>query len=325
VEYTKPVSHTWWTIDDDPNNDELKFSYMATPNYAGITPFPYNYHFVQSGGPFQMDPGDTLHVVWALGIGLGLNGMLNDSEWAKRIFDAGYLTMTAPTAPTLSIERGDGFLKLLWDDIAENSQDPLTGEYDFEGYRLYKSSKHDEDGNHIWIELANFDEENDIGSNAGIKHEYIDSDIMAGYSYSYAITAYDRGIPEEGVISFESSKDAENCFISLIASGPGRNTVDDVYAYPNPFIGAAEWESANSFQEFNERKLAFANLPLGRITIKIFTLAGDLVDTIEHDGDEYICFWDLCNKKDRPIVSGIYIYVVESQFGTKIGKFIVLQ
>jgi hypothetical protein len=325
VEYTEPVSHTWWTLDNSPNNDELKFSYMATPNYAGETPFPYDYQFIQSSGPFQMEPDDTLHVVWALGIGLGLDGMLKDSEWAKRIYDAGYITMSAPPAPNLTIERGAGFLKLMWDNNAENSQDPFTGEYDFEGYRLYKSSERDEDGNHIWIKLVDFDEENDIGSNTGLKHEYIDSDIIAGYSYSYAVTAYDRGIPGIGINSLESDKDAENCSIFLIASGPGRNTVDDVYAYPNPFIGAAEWESANSFHEFNERKLAFANLPLGKITIKIFTLAGDLVDTIKHDGAEFICFWDLCNKKDRPIVSGIYIYAVESQFGNKIGKFIVLQ
>jgi hypothetical protein len=49
VSYTDPVSHAWWTIDDDPSSDDLKFAYMSTPIYAGIPAAPYDYRYLQKG------------------------------------------------------------------------------------------------------------------------------------------------------------------------------------------------------------------------------------------------------------------------------------
>ena len=37
-------------------------------------------------------------------------------------------------------------IKLIWDKVAQNSIDPLTGYVDFEGYRIYKST----DGGKTW-------------------------------------------------------------------------------------------------------------------------------------------------------------------------------
>jgi len=325
VSYTNPVSHSWWTISDDPKSEKSKYAYMSTPNYAGIPASPYDYRFLQTAGPFEMEPGDTVNIVWATGVGLGLEGIIGDSDWAKLIFDAGYLAATAPEPPNLTTEKGDGYIKLMWDHLAEESIDPLTGEKDFEGYRLYKSRQLDNLGNKIWIKLADFDKINELGANSGLQYEYIDNDVLKGYSYTFAVTSYDKGAPEVDLPKLESSRREDKSSTKLIISAPVKNTVDEVYVYPNPYIGSVKWDHVFTLDEPFTRKLVFANLPDGKITISIFTLDGDLVDTIEQDNGESIATWDMITRNNRELVSGIYLYTVESEVGKFIGRFVVIQ
>ena len=51
-----------------------------------------------------------------------------------------------PLSPVLSTRTEHQKVILSWDSSAENSEDYLTGYYDFEGYRLYKST----DGGETW-------------------------------------------------------------------------------------------------------------------------------------------------------------------------------
>ena len=58
------------------------------------------------------------------------------------------------------------------------------------------------------------------------------------------------------------------------------------------------------------------------------TLAGDHVDTIEHRGwagDEGTEYWDLVSRNDQEIVSGLYIYRIETETEFVIGKFAVIK
>jgi hypothetical protein len=65
----------------------------------------------------------------------------------------------------------------------------------------------------------------------------------------------------------------------------------------------------------------FDNLP-GNVTIRIYTIAGELITKIEHesavnDGKEE---WDISG-----IVSGVYIYSVKSTSGKKVGKVCIIK
>ena len=103
---------------------------------------------------------------------------------------------------------------------------------------------------------------------------------------------------------------------------------------PNPYISAASWERRN-FQQSGrgERKIYFINLP-SRATIRIFTIAGKLVDTIEHDStvdDDFGGFegahsWDMRTREGLDIAFGVYVYHVKVDgVGQKIGKFAVIK
>jgi hypothetical protein len=115
--------------------------------------------------------------------------------------------------------------------------------------------------------------------------------------------------------------------------------------YPNPYRGQAAWDGYGS----RGRMIWFQNLP-SKAEIRIFTLAGDLVDIIQHDenyaggdiqnidegkspimsGGEHA--WDLVTQHDQAIASGLYLFSVEnknsesSSYGTlKEGKFLIIK
>ncbi len=108
----------------------------------------------------------------------------------------------------------------------------------------------------------------------------------------------------------------------------GNQELGDIYVVPNPYVATNELEPRNpvSRSERGERRLYFANVPR-ECTIRIYTLAGELVDTIEHSStlDDGKVFWDLRTKDNMNIAYGLYIYHVQSQEGTFIGKFAVIK
>jgi hypothetical protein len=72
------------------------------------------------------------------------------------------------------------------------------------------------------------------------------------------------------------------------------------------------------------------NLP-ARATIRIYTLDGDLVREIRHEpGGMFtetgsVAWWDLITKNTQAVVSGIYLYAVESELGTQAGKIVIIK
>ena len=63
--------------------------------------------------------------------------------------------------------------------------------------------------------------------------------------------------------------------------------------------------------------------------IRIYTINGTLVRVLEHDGagsDNTAFGWDLRNRNNQFVASGVYFYVVEGPNGdTHTGKFTVVQ
>ena len=72
------------------------------------------------------------------------------------------------------------------------------------------------------------------------------------------------------------------------------------------------------------------NLP-ERATIKIFTLDGDMVREIQHEPGGIFtetsstAWWDLISKNTQAVVSGVYLYSVESELGTQLGKIVIIK
>ena len=94
--------------------------------------------------------------------------------------------------------------------------------------------------------------------------------------------------------------------------------LDDINVFPNPYFGhnSAEGDYYSQFVTFN-------NLPED-CTIRIFSLSGQLVNTLEHQNGTPFQRWYLQNREEIPVASGVYIVHVSTEFGDKILKFAII-
>ena len=74
-----------------------------------------------------------------------------------------------------------------------------------------------------------------------------------------------------------------------------------ILAVPNPYLGRSSYEFSSL-----ARQMRFTNLP-AQCTIRIFSLSGDLVRTIEHNNGLSFDTWDLKTDQGVLVASGVYI------------------
>ena len=99
------------------------------------------------------------------------------------------------------------------------------------------------------------------------------------------------------------------------------------YVVPNPYVGSASFEPERfAISGRGERRIEFRGLPRHCI-IRIFTVTGDLVDTLRHDGSlEGFVAWNLRTKDNLDAAPGLYIYHVDGgSLGTRTGKFAIIK
>jgi len=101
-----------------------------------------------------------------------------------------------------------------------------------------------------------------------------------------------------------------------------------VSVYPNPYRAASMFDTrTNAGIDEIGRKLWFTGLP-ARCRIQVFTLAGDLIKTIEHDDPgSGQAAWDLISEPVRAIATGLYIYVVTDHATGEVqrGKLVIIK
>ncbi|MGQ9603526.1 MAG: hypothetical protein ACUVUU_04885 [bacterium] len=351
------VSFNWWDWyweRDNPLRDRDRYGFMsngeidATDNILPDRDDPIELIAV---GPFtELSAGDSIVFVCAFVGGMDRESLIANVEWAKKAFENDYILPSPPQPPLFKIEPGRGRIDIYWNNYPEDKEDPYYKVPDFEGYRIYITRVPGAlTGDYNLV--RELDVIDGIGYDTGFESVRIEGDsafcykttissVKDGFKYWVAITSFDRGMPEEGVESMESGVFATK---TLVIPGTQPGTAEPVIVFPNPYRGEAVWDGVRD----REKYIWFANLP-GKATIRIFTLAGDLVKTIEFDADTYdasdirglntsserslalpggICAWDLITDKDQAVASGLYIFAVEDKLtgANQTGKFLVIR
>jgi hypothetical protein len=104
-------------------------------------------------------------------------------------------------------------------------------------------------------------------------------------------------------------------------------TCEQVRVVPNPYRGGADWDLTPSERDPTGTKIAFRNLPEAASRLRIYTLSGDLVQTVDHDGSDGngTYYWNLITRNGQNVVSGVYLYSVEWDGGICRGRFVVIR
>ncbi len=175
-------------------------------------------------------------------------------------------------------------------------------------------------------------------------YEYTDPAVHNGFLYFYSVTATDHAIRinPNNTLTVIGAGLVGDPGSSFTHTNPGSNAQSaaererdgaNIFVYPNP----ATREALEEFQQFSPNsddptgvRVNFTNLPFAHNTVKIFTLDGDLVETIEHDGTGGYgeTSWNLVSRNGQEVVSEIYLFTVQSdddRFDDFIGKFVVIR
>lgn len=324
-------------------------TYERTPN------------FFSSVGPYDLAPGDSIEVVWitcggdwnrniTMKGGLEATKDLPDSSiadlkrnWkaALELYDGWKMSgnwnsaITAYPPPTVGnvpfVEnedelevsvyaeagKGQGY-EISWVPVADSYVDPVKGINDLAGYKVYESEIGIEGPWELVATISKSEAANLI-QNGRITYRY---ESEPGIPSRFVVTSYDTDGLESGMTAYS--------YYPLSAPPAPSNDLSQVLVVPNPFR-----QVSGLLDPGEEKRLSFVNIP-SKCTIRIYTVAGELVQTIEHDGfgqetwgsntgDNYMLTRFAMN-----VMPGVYFYHIEShveghESDTATGKFMIIK
>lgn len=190
------------------------------------------------------------------------------------------------------------------------------------------------------------------------RYQYVDREVQNGFIYFYSVTAFDS--TGSGNSRLELSGRRSGVEAEGVTPQSGTMSGKHVWVVPNPYRGYANiqdrpsaWDLTPNATDPTGTHIDFMGLPAGPWTIRIYTVSGDLVTTIRstdavnesvrppvtgpdgktrpgynrqqdsaNDGEAR---WNLISRNGQDVVSGIYIFTVQSSQGTQRGRFVIIR
>ena len=311
----------------------------------GGNKFERNPEMIVSVGPLSIAAGASETVVFAEVLGEmdrakiiagGLENVLalatesRDSLFAnvaaaRELYANGYDAVDPPPTPTnkentLILTPIVGGMDIAWPPIPDTYIDPDLGSNDLAGYRIYRSTYFTTGPWELVddITLGELTVEGDYAV-------YEDIGQPFGVGLYYGVTSYDNDGNESGLVN------ANRYPVYPIRSPNTDFPKERVHVVPNPFRQHSGLTGSSE-----DLRMEFIGVP-SACTIRVYTIAGDLVKTIEHDDGSGSESWGSIltadyqtNKWYLYISPGFYVYHVESNVeGSKgksfVGKFAIIR
>jgi len=372
--------------------DDSLYTFMSSGKINNFDEFdPLNTDInpssIFSVGPFSfLAPGDTVQAVFAFLAGNDLADLKRNAAWVQKAYDDKYALPSPPSSPILHLYPEHHDVVLRWSAQPEDEKDPATKDQDFAGYRVWLSSNSVADSFRL---VGQWDKGRDPGDfNTGLdsitrrdpvtrlEAPYIDEgwvrDEAGGWKAVRDTLKYELrlgGVPDgfkryAAVTSYDWQPSEPHTLMSGVlqnsiyfVAGPSAAQArrQKVSVFPNPYRGESALDGRDLGGNLNPRKrvMWFVNLP-SRCTLKIYTLAGDLVRTYEYDAAIYrgteaggirpdnadlatkhdpivtggaMLAFDLLSDNGQEIASGLYLFAVQDRATgeSQQGKFLVLK
>lgn len=304
---------------------------ISDPDRPGYVTTEQIYQWVTTFGPWDLNPGQSIHIVsavivagpseaenkrvgraWADGtmgfvekeafLDSGLDSLkatvaVARQAWANRTSTMPRLPATPNWPASVTVTSGPDQNELSWDAVSGAAK-----------YHVYRYA-----GRHTEVSEL-------IGTPTGTT--FNDETALRGTRYYYSVTAVDANGLESSRFATRTEADGVSPF-----RGP-TNDVTQVRIVPNPYqVQGGQLNDGGFNYQGQPNKLQFVNLP-GQAVIHIFTITGDLVTRLDHtsgSGDES---WDLMiSDNNQFLVSGIYFaHIEDTATGDKhVERFVVVR
>jgi hypothetical protein len=164
---------------------------------------------------------------------------------------------------------------------------------------------------------------------------WFDCNGSNGFTYYYVVTTFDRDYDArsgaQGLFKFD------NCTVTQGSPFPcnpemlkvplevtTQSDLYNVYVVPNPVRTGSSRLTTDNYHNFPDGLVRFVNVP-PHCTVKIFTVAGDLVWMKDHVDGTGNVEWDTRNMYEEEVVSGVYMYRIESDTDQVFGRIVVIR
>ncbi|HET9326484.1 MAG TPA: hypothetical protein VFQ05_06925 [Candidatus Eisenbacteria bacterium] len=186
------------------------------------------------------------------------------------------------------------------------------------------------------------------------RYLYLDREVKNGFVYFYSVTAGDSSSGGE-LYGRRTAVEADQ-----VAPQGSTKSGKSVWVVPNPYRGftsidarPSAWDLTPNATDPTGTHIDFMGLPQGKWRIRIYTVSGDLVAELHEDDavnpsirnpvtgpdnvtrpgynrqqdspDDGQARWDLISRNGQDVVSGIYVFVVDSNEGVQRGRFVVIR
>ncbi|MCH9030169.1 MAG: hypothetical protein IH819_11300, partial [Bacteroidetes bacterium] len=261
-----------------------------------------------------------------------------DSGWVDVPFQAWAIEQNSGTEYQLAV----GFIEsALASDTLGNPDgiyDPGTDVFGSKEYILIFNSPYDPEGNAYaytgnsakWanlgggFNLSTGDPRFNDSLKAIAKSPYFDALYVAGIQRALGQeTAEMTGIYSIEIFSILTPEDRYRFKVNLdITADTERDLFNKINIFPNPFFAN---NPVTAYTGESGQYVTFSFLP-NEATIKIYSLAGHLIRTLEKSDESPYMKWDLKNEYGRRIGSGMYLAIVSNlRLGEKVLKFAIIQ
>lgn len=325
-----------------------------TVGQSGLDNLAENHGYFLGFGPYDFGPNESLRIVTAYAAGgisrhraievgqqwkaggltdaaknailaTGRDSLLKAFSRAKFMYDytdgLGRRSddLLAPPPPrSLTITSQVNQVRLEWDGSTSEEAPGFAG---YRLYRNYRSATPPDPPASLADTLFRKIMEWGAGTeNPAIVHSFVDTNITPLWEYDYYLTAFDNEDRESGMFY---------TLFPQVHPQPGwppelEGPLSNVMVVPNPHINKAQ-----GWGEGVGRRLMFVGLP-AECDIRIYTQSGNLVHVIEHrhepgqtaTGQEE---WSQETMSNQNVVSGVYIYTVESDLGNIMGTIVIIR
>jgi hypothetical protein len=243
----------------DMSNDDLLWDRMTPGRFDIIPSLPQDGDFIYSSGYFPMRPKQIERFSVSLLFGETYEDVVRNKKIVQQIYNAGYKFPQPPRKPKVNITQENGNVVIYWDgSLTENSRDFITKKKDFQGYKIYRATDAGFQDSRVITDglgvlafdkpIAQFDLVDSIenfftpspdlleqvggtsywlGSNTGIVNKFIDTTVIPGQRYYYAVVSYDRGDAALNIFPSENSK-------YVFVTNTGEVITDDNTGYITP-------------------------------------------------------------------------------------------
>jgi hypothetical protein len=261
----------------DLNNDERNWqalSSLPAPHGGELVGVNLANHFssylfhLVGRTTYGGETGQTERFSMALIFGMDTDDLFRRKRTVQQIYNATYRFAKPPEKPIVKAIAGNGRVTLYWDDRAEKTFDAFYQKYNFEGYRVYRST----DANFLESKIitdaygkatyrkpiAQFDVKDGVtglhpvdvngalfylGDDSGLQHSFIDSTVQNGQTYYYAVVSYDQGFTTTTVQGTFLGIPPSECTSILKTDINGRVRTDVNTAVVTPHVPAAGYQS----------------------------------------------------------------------------------